>query len=116
MEWQCGRQERGSREPDRLPRARLPATCPLARPPGSATHARRVGQLDLELTAIEVVAIEPLDGLVSLVGRSHLDETESARSTGVPIHDDGSGFHGADLGKEIAETFRGRGEGETADE
>ena len=95
--------------------ARLPATGALASAPGSATHARRVRQLDLELTAIELVAIETLDGLVGFLGRRHLDETEPARSPGVSIHDDCSGFDAADLGKELAETLRGRGEGETTD-
>src|SRR5207249_4875209 len=80
--------------------ARLPATGALAGAPGSATHARRVRQLDLELTAIELVAIETLDGLGGLLGRRHLNEAEPARAAGVPIHDDGGGLDGADLGNE----------------
>src|SRR2546426_1179715 len=94
----------------------LPALAAPAGAPRSPTSASALGQLDLELTAIELVAVEARDRLVGLLGRRHLDEAEPARAAGVPIDDDRGGFYSAGLGKEFPETLRGCGERETADE
>src|SRR5688572_32237498 len=84
--------------------------------PRSPAGAGRLGQFHLELTAVELVAIEARDRLLSLLGRGHLDEAEPARLAGVPVGHDRGGLHNTGLGEEFPETFRGRGERETADE
>src|SRR5438093_3613514 len=87
---------------------RLPATG-LAGATWSAARARWLSRLDLELATVELVAVETLDRLVGLLGRRHLDETESPRLGGIPVRDDGRRFHGTRFGKKRPETFRGRG-------
>ena len=45
----------------------------------AATAALGLGDVHAQVAAVEVLAVEHLDGLGSLVGRAHLDEAEAAR-------------------------------------
>jgi hypothetical protein len=56
----------------------------------SATRGPRVGKVDLDTTAVEVLLVEGLDGGVSLLSTAEGHEAEAARATGLAVaHDDG---------------------------
>src|SRR5262245_30833362 len=88
-------------------------------PPAAAAasaRARWLGQLDLQQTAVELMAVEAGDRLAGLLGRGHLDEAEAARLACVTIGHDGGGFDGADLAEQVSQGVCRRRERDAADE
>src|SRR5476651_1638698 len=65
-----------------------------------------LGLVDFEHAALKVLSIQCLDGARG-VGARHLDETETARATGIPIGDQRHGLH-CSMGRE-QRTHRGLG-------
>src|SRR5260370_30261762 len=94
------------------------ATCMVGSrlPAASAAASARAGrQLDLERSAVHGRSIELLDRVGCLLGRRHLDETESARAARVAIHHDSGGFDAAGHREHLPQPIVRRGEGQAAD-
>src|SRR5262245_19559078 len=92
-------------------RARAAATPAATAPAGALT-----GLGDGELAAVELVAVQLLDGAVGLLGRAHLDEPEAARLAGRAIGDDRGGLAGADAREQLGQLLAGGGEGQVPHE
>src|SRR5919106_848715 len=56
-----------------------------------------------QVTAVEIRAVESLDGFLGLLGGSHLDETKTARATRELIGDHASRFNGSVHRKDFLE-------------
>src|SRR5437867_2628485 len=82
----------------------------------STDTIRGLGQLHLELAAIDLTTVEALHRLFGFFRRGHLDEPEATRAPSVPIGDDHGRFDATRLGEQLAEPIARRGERETADE
>src|SRR3989442_6253430 len=68
----------------------------------AAARAGRLRDLDLDLTTIELGAVEARDGRVRVFAGRHLDEPEAARPPGVAIHHDGRRLDLAEAGEGFA--------------
>src|SRR6185312_5593795 len=84
------------------PRAPRPKRALPAAPARRRLAAARLGLVDLEGPAGELAPVQLRDGLVRLLGVGHLDESEPARTAGLPV-----GHHlglddAAQLTKEVA--------------
>src|SRR3972149_8153233 len=92
-------------------RVRLVATSAAA----SAVVLALLGLVHLECAAFELLAVELLDGLLSLAVRTHLNEAEAARLPGLAIGDDRDRLAGPSLREQILEVLVVDGEAEIAD-
>ena len=93
----------------RPPVAAAPASIAEAGP--SLLRARFVNR---QRAALELFSIEGVDGLLSIVTRAHLHETEAARLGGKLVRDDSRGLHRPVLGEELLELAVSHGIGQTA--
>ena len=69
---------------------------------GSARF-HRLGFVDGEVTAVMILAMQRLDGLLALFGIAHGDEAEAAGAVGFAIHDQVGFGDGAVLGEQGVE-------------
>ena len=101
---------------------KLPASAARAIPAAAAeatafpSRSRGLGDLDLQGSAAERIAVELPDRRVGCFGRGHLGETEAARSSSLAVHDDCDVVDAADLVKECPQLLGGCAERKTADE
>jgi hypothetical protein len=100
-----------------------PATTTTAAPitPTTATATRRTlfagaSFVDSERTALKVLGMEHLNGLLRVLFGPHLDEREASRATCHAILHDVYGYHHARLREIILQVILRRGEGEITDE
>src|SRR5947209_9052257 len=87
---------------------------PLVAAPAVTTLAR-LGDVDGQVPAVEVVAVELSDGSLALFLRGHLDEAEATRAAGVAILNDRGRLDRAGLREMLTEIFARSLEREVAD-
>ena len=105
------------RRRDNRPR---PATTATIAATAAATAGRtlftRTRFVDGQRTALEVLGMEHLDGLIRVLLGAHLDEGEAARPTRHAVLHDVNRHHHARLREMILQVILRRGEGEITDE
>src|SRR2546429_8041816 len=90
------------------------AAVPTAAP--TAARARRLGELDLQRPAIDLLTVELLDCGLGRLGRRHLDEAKPARAPGVTVRYDRGRFDPAGLSEQLPQPLAGRRERQASDE
>ena len=94
----------------------MPAAVPAAAlAPPLPARTGRLRDLDLDLAAVELRAIQAPHGLTGLLRGRHLDEPEASRPTRVAIGHHAGGIDPADCGKRLTKTLTGRGKRESSD-
>src|SRR5437763_13357267 len=71
----------------------------------AVTALTRIGDVDGQVPAVEVVAVKSSDGGLALFLRRHLDEAEAARAARVAVFDDRRRLDRAGLREMLAEIF-----------
>src|SRR5438876_5586832 len=86
-----------------------PATAPAA-------ARRRIGGLDPDLAAIDFLAVELRYGLLGILRRGHLDESEAPGLSGAPIRHHAAALDAAHGGEHLTQALTRCGKGETSNE
>src|SRR4051812_47469248 len=95
--------------------AALHCLCVILVAASGVTSFTRLRDVDGQVPAVEVVAVEPLDGGLALLLRSHLDEAEAARAARVAVFDYRSRLDRARLCEVLTKIFARSLEREVAD-
>jgi hypothetical protein len=85
-------------------------------PASTGTIRLRFGDIDRDLSTIQLRAVQASDGFLRLVGAAHRDEAESTRFVRGPIHDDLAVTDGAMRAKRVLKLGIGRLKRETPNE
>src|SRR5262245_10821942 len=81
----------------------VPSTPRPATASSPAAKARGLGELHTQPPPIQLLAVELFDRRLGLFGRRHLDEAETARAPGLPVHYDCRRLNCTGLGEDVAE-------------
>src|SRR5262249_14219017 len=122
----CDRPARSGRSRAVLGSRRIASTQPRPQKYGSsvavasaaaavAPAAAVASFVHLQRATVQLVSVELLNRLLRLGVRGHLDETETARLTGIAVGDDRHGLASAGRGEQRLEVLIGGGEGKIAD-